>query len=64
MFIRRFNFLTFAGIKIGIDISWFFIAILLTWTLADGYFPYYYPGLLQRRIGSWVLSECSGCLSA
>ena len=45
MFGKRFNFLSFAGIKIGIDVSWFFIAILLTWTLADGYFPHYYPGL-------------------
>lgn len=53
MFIRRFNFLTFAGIKIGIDISWFFIAILLTWTLADGYFPYYYPGFTSATY--WVM---------
>lgn len=43
MFGRRFNFLTFAGIKIGFDISWFFIAILFSWSLAVGYFPYYYP---------------------
>lgn len=47
MFGKRLNFLTFAGIKIGIDISWFFIAILLTWTLAAGYFPHFYPGLSE-----------------
>ena len=45
MFTKRFNFLTVAGIKIGIDISWLFIAILLSWTLASGHFPYYYPNL-------------------
>lgn len=45
MFGRRFNVLTFAGFKIGIDISWFFIAILLTWTLAEGYFPAYFSNL-------------------
>jgi len=45
MFGRRFNFLTVAGIKIGIDFSWFLIAILLTWSLAAGYFPYYYHNL-------------------
>ena len=45
MFTRRFNFLSVAGIKIGIDISWLFIAILLSWTLASGYFPFYYPNL-------------------
>jgi Zn-dependent protease/CBS domain-containing protein len=45
MFGRRFNFLTVAGIKIGIEFSWILIAILLTWSLAAGYFPYYYPSL-------------------
>lgn len=45
MFGRKYNFLTIAGIKIGIDFTWFFIAILLTWSLAAGYFPYFYPKL-------------------
>lgn len=45
MFGKRFNVLSFSGIKIGIDVSWFFIAILLTWTLASGYFPYSTPNL-------------------
>lgn len=45
MFGRKLNFATIAGIKIGIDFTWFFIAILLTWSLADGFFPYLYPNL-------------------
>lgn len=45
MFGRKLNFATIAGIKIGIDFTWFFIAILLTWSLADGFFPYVYPNL-------------------
>lgn len=45
MFGKRMNVLTFRGIKIGIDFSWFFIAILLTWTLAAGYFPMHHPNL-------------------
>jgi len=45
MFSKRLNILTFAGIKIGIDISWIFIAVLLSWTLAAGYFPFRYPHL-------------------
>ncbi len=45
MFGKRFNILTISGFKIGIDISWFIIALLLTWTLAAGYFPTAYPGL-------------------
>ncbi len=45
MFGKRFNILSIAGMKIGIDVSWFFIAILLSWTLAAGYFPYRYSNL-------------------
>jgi Zn-dependent protease/CBS domain-containing protein len=53
MFGKRFNFLTIFGIKIGIEFSWLFIAILLSWTLAAGYFPYYYP---QLSLGTyWVM---------
>lgn len=53
MFSKRFNFLNLAGINIGIDLSWFFVAILLSWTLAAGYFPAAYPG---QSIGTyWAL---------
>jgi Zn-dependent protease/predicted transcriptional regulator len=44
MFTKRWNFLTFQGIRIGIDASWIFIALLITWTLAAGHFPFAYPG--------------------
>jgi Zn-dependent protease/predicted transcriptional regulator len=44
MFTKRYNFMTVGGINIGIDLSWFFIAILLSWTLAAGHFPFVYPG--------------------
>src|SRR5882672_1903952 len=45
MFENRLNVCKLAGIKIGIDISWIVIAVLLSWTLAVGHFPYYYPHL-------------------
>jgi Zn-dependent protease len=32
------------GIPIRLHVSWFLIAILITWTLAAGYFPQEYPG--------------------
>ncbi|MHB1286825.1 MAG: site-2 protease family protein [Leptospirales bacterium] len=32
------------GISIGLDYSWFVIFILITWTLAVGYYPATYPG--------------------
>ena len=44
MFTKRFNFMTVGGIHIGIDLSWLFIAVLLSWTLAIGHFPFAYPG--------------------
>jgi Zn-dependent protease len=48
MFGRKFNILSVAGIQIGIDLSWLFIAALLSWTLAVGYFPFYYPDLASN----------------
>ncbi|MFC2049198.1 site-2 protease family protein [Chlamydiota bacterium] len=45
MFRKRYDILTVAGIKIGIDISWFFIAVLIAWTLAAFYFPSLYHNL-------------------
>lgn len=59
MFGKTFNIISVAGFKIGIDISWFFIAILLTWTLAIGYFPFYYPHLTE---GSYWLMGFFGML--
>lgn len=53
MFGKPINFMKFAGFKIGIDISWFFIAILLSWTLAVGYFPFYYPHLTPGAY--WIM---------
>jgi Zn-dependent protease/CBS domain-containing protein len=53
MFGRRFNFLTISGIKIGVDFSWFLIAILLAWSLAAGYFPYYFTKLSTGTY--WVM---------
>lgn len=33
------------GIKIKVNITWVFIAVLLAWALAQGYFPYVHEGL-------------------
>ncbi|HTS89250.1 MAG TPA: site-2 protease family protein [Gemmatimonadales bacterium] len=42
---RRFRLGTILGMEIGIDASWFFIAILVTWSLATGVFPEEFAGL-------------------
>jgi len=76
MFGKRFHLIEVNGISIGFDISWFFVAILLTWTLSAGYFPVYYPGLDRAAyllmglagmfglFGSVILHELGHALTA
>ena len=33
------------GFEVRVDATWLFIAVLVTWSLAVGYFPYKYHGL-------------------
>lgn len=40
--IRLFNLL---GFEVKLDASWIILAVLISWTLATGYFPYHYPYL-------------------
>jgi len=44
MFGRKIHLFTIFGFKVGIDFTWFLLAILLTWSLAEGLFPFYYRG--------------------
>ncbi len=41
----RFPLFKLFGFQVNIDLSWFFVLALVTWTLATGYFPDRYPGL-------------------
>lgn len=45
MFTNRIPLFTLFGIKVGLDYSWFLLAILLVWSLMAGYFPWVIPGL-------------------
>ncbi len=45
MFGRRFVLFELFGFKVQADTSWLFLAMLVTWSLAQGYFPAFYPGL-------------------
>jgi len=38
------NLFKVLGIPIRLHVSWFLIAVLITWSLAGGYFPMEYPG--------------------
>jgi Zn-dependent protease/predicted transcriptional regulator len=41
------------GFSIRMNVSWIFIAILITWSLAKGVFPVYYPGLSESTY--WLM---------
>ncbi len=54
MFGKSFQLFEILGFKVKIDLSWFFVAILVAWSLADphGLFPMLHPGL--SRTVYWV----------
>lgn len=42
---RRFHLFTLFGFRVGLDPSWFILALLVAWTLATSWFPVEQPGL-------------------
>ncbi len=53
MFGRRITLFNLFGFKVRVDLSWLVIAILVTWSLAKGAFPTYYPNLSNQSY--WVM---------
>jgi Zn-dependent protease/predicted transcriptional regulator len=53
MFGRRIKLFKLFGFEVRIDLSWLIIAVLITWSLADGLFPYWYPNLSSREY--WIM---------
>jgi Zn-dependent protease/CBS domain-containing protein len=51
---------TVAGIEVGIHASWLIIFMLVTWTLAVGYFPDVIPGI--EPLTAWALGVLSSLL--
>jgi Zn-dependent protease/CBS domain-containing protein len=45
VFGKRIKLFNLLGFQVNIDLSWIIIAVLITWSLARGLFPYLYPGL-------------------
>jgi Zn-dependent protease len=45
MFGKRLVLFELFGFKVQADMSWLFLALLVTWSLAQGFFPAFYPGL-------------------
>ncbi|MFW6323595.1 MAG: site-2 protease family protein [Desulfovibrionales bacterium] len=53
MFEKRVTLFSLFGFDIRIDISWIIIAVLVTWSLAQGFFPYYIEGLSTSAY--WIM---------
>ena len=53
MFGKRIKLFKLLGFEVNIDLSWIIIAVLITWSLAAGLFPYLYPSL--ERETYWIM---------
>src|ERR1051326_320095 len=53
MFGPRIKLFRLLGFEVRADASWLIIFAMLTWTLATGIFPFYYPGLPVSHY-SWM----------
>jgi len=47
MFGKRITLFRLLGFEVRVDLSWLVLALLVTWSLADGLFPNYYEGLAR-----------------
>jgi Zn-dependent protease/CBS domain-containing protein len=45
VFERRLTLFRLFGFRVSLDLSWLLIALLVTWSLAEGFFPRQYPDL-------------------
>ena len=45
MFGKRISLFKIFGFKVKLDLSWFILALLITWSLAKGFFPLYFKDL-------------------
>jgi Zn-dependent protease/predicted transcriptional regulator len=53
MFGRGWHLFSYRGIAVKVDFSWFFIALLITWSLASGLFPQMRPDLAPMTY--WIM---------
>ncbi len=59
MFGRGFRLFRLLGFEVRVDPSWIFLALLVAWSLAQGLFPVYAPGM---RVGSYWLLGLAGVI--
>ncbi|MBW2519686.1 MAG: site-2 protease family protein [Deltaproteobacteria bacterium] len=64
MFEDRVTLFKLFGFKVQIDASWIIIALLVTWSLATGYFPSSYEGLSTRSYWQMSLIGTTGLFAS
>ena len=64
MFSQRITLFTLLGFEVRVDPSWVLLAVLLTWTLAAGVFPHYYPGLTPATYWSMGAVGAAGMFAS
>jgi Zn-dependent protease len=53
MFSKRIKLFKLFGFQVSLDLSWFLILALITWSLASGAFPAYFPNL--STLTYWIM---------
>ena len=53
MFVARFKIAKLFGIPVQVDLSWFIIVALITWSLAKGVFPQHFKDLPETTY--WMM---------
>jgi Zn-dependent protease/CBS domain-containing protein len=53
MFGKQLTLFELFGFKVQIDLSWILLAVLITWSLAEGYFPQTHTGLAKSTY--WLM---------
>jgi Zn-dependent protease len=64
MFGKPIPLFKLAGCQVGLDWSWLVIAVLITWTLSSGVFPYYYPDLTPAAYWSMGVIAALGLFAS
>jgi Zn-dependent protease len=61
MFNRKFKLFKLLGFEVGLDPSWIIIAILVSWSLSTGFFPFRYKDLSTQTY--WLMGAVGLFLS-
>ncbi len=60
MFGTRITLVRILGFDIRADVSWVFLALLITWSLAEGFFPFVYEGLTAATYWAMAVAGAAG----